>query len=264
MSYRNLTHRIGYRLSVHATRLLTTLFFRVRYSGRKNFPATGGGLICSNHQSFLDPVLVGQACERPMNYLARETLFHVPGFKQLIEFYEAIPIDRDGMGLDGIKETLKRLKRGEFVLIFPEGTRSPDGNVLPLKSGICALARRGRVPLIPVGLDGAHLAWPKGQKFPSCATIHIDIGEPIWPNEFVGRDDEQLVAELQKRIEACHARARESRLRAVNNNLFRIGKNGLAEDSLGEWTSRWRTFLEKRRSRNPHVDDSRESIYEDR
>src|SRR6185369_4246968 len=94
---------------------------------------------------------------------------------------DAIPIDRDGLGLAGLKETLKRLKRGEMVLIFPEGTRTPDGQVAPLKPGFCAIARRANVPLVPVAIDGAFDAWPRFSPVPRPATIHVEFGPPIEP-----------------------------------------------------------------------------------
>src|SRR6185436_16558080 len=114
-----------------------------------------------------------------MNYLARDTLFNVPGLSLLIAFLDAIPIDREGGGLAGLKETLKRLKAGELVLIFPEGTRTGDGEVAPLKPGFISVARRSRVPLIPVGLEGAFQAWPRTSPFPRVGRIAIVIGEPI-------------------------------------------------------------------------------------
>ena len=92
----------------------------------------------SNHQSHLDPVLVGLASDQRLNYLARDTLFGFAPFRWLINSLDAIPIDREGLGLGGLKETLKRLKRGESVLMFPEGTRTRDGEVGRLRPGFCA------------------------------------------------------------------------------------------------------------------------------
>src|SRR5205085_8789890 len=116
---------------------------------------------------------------RRMNYLARDTLFRVPVLSQLITFLDAIPIDREGGGLAGLKETLRRLKAGELVLIFPEGTRTRDGSVAPLKPGFISVARRSRVPLIPVGIDGAYQAWPRSAPLPRLGQIAVVVGEPI-------------------------------------------------------------------------------------
>jgi len=91
---------------------------------------TFGVLVVSNHQSHFDPPLVGIGCWRQMNFVARESLMTFRPFGWLIRSIGAIPIDRDGIGLSGIKESLKLLKRGEMVLIFPEGTRTPPGQGL--------------------------------------------------------------------------------------------------------------------------------------
>jgi 1-acyl-sn-glycerol-3-phosphate acyltransferase len=146
-----------------------------------------------------------------MNYLARDSLLRIPGLKQLILFLDAIPIDREGGGLSGLKETLKCLKAGELVLIFPEGTRTYDGEVAPLKPGFIAVARRSRVPLVPVALDGAFQAWPRTSWFPRLTRLAVAIGPPIPANEVAAVGDEDLLAELERRILTCHAEARELR-----------------------------------------------------
>ena len=109
-------------------------------------PATGGGLVLSNHQSNLDPIVIGLCCTRRLNYVARQTLFSFAPLRWLLESLEVIPIDREGSGFGGLKETLKRLKRGEIVVLFPEGTRTPDGEVHSMKPGFCALAKRSGDP----------------------------------------------------------------------------------------------------------------------
>ena len=187
--------------------------FGLRVAGRENWPASGGALVCSNHQSHFDPPLVGLTCPRRMHFLARETLFRVPVLTQVLRYFDTIPIDREGVGLSGIKETLRRLKAGELVLIFPEGTRTHDGEVAPLKPGFIALARRSRVPLVPVGIDGAYQAWPRTNKFPGLSRIAVVIGPPIAPDEFADLPDDDLLAELEQRILNCHALARELRAR---------------------------------------------------
>lgn len=210
---RTFGQRVFYSFLRIASRAIGILFFRLRVVGRENYPRDGAALICANHQSFFDPVLVGLTCERRMNYLARESLFKVPVLKQLIRYLDAIPIDRDGMGLAGLKETLRRLKRGEMVLIFPEGTRTADGELQPLKPGFCSLARRGRAPLVPVGLDGAYQAWPRTQRLPGLAALYLVIGEPLSPQLVESLTDDALVAEVQRRLADCLAKARAGRTR---------------------------------------------------
>ena len=197
---RSWLQRIVYSCSWVLVRCFGRLCWRLRFRGADAFPASGGGLVCSNHQSYLDPVLVGALCPRRLNYLARDTLFHKGFFGALIRFYDAIPVKRDGMGISGLKETLKRLRRGELVLIFPEGTRTEDGNVATLKSGFCLLARKAGVPLIPVGIAGAYEAWPKGQQLPGFGRICLSAEEPIDAETVATLDDDALLALLEQRI----------------------------------------------------------------
>jgi 1-acyl-sn-glycerol-3-phosphate acyltransferase len=209
---RTLAQRLGYDALRVLARLLVVLLFRLRVVGRENWPAAGGALACSNHQSYFDPLLVGLTCARRMNYLARDSLFRVPVLGRIIKFFDSIPIDREGGGLAGLKETLKRLKAGEMVLIFPEGTRTHDGEVAPLKPGFIAVARRSRVPLVPVAIDGAYQSWPRTASFPRPTRLAVVIGEPISAEEIAELTDEDLLAELEQRMLTCHAQARDMRL----------------------------------------------------
>jgi 1-acyl-sn-glycerol-3-phosphate acyltransferase len=211
MAERSRFKRIGYRALRSLCRLACVPLFQIRCTGHQHVPATGGVLVCSNHQSFLDPVLVGLGFRRHCNYLARETLFRFSPFGWLIAFVDAIPLDREGGGLRGLKETLKRLKRGEMVLIFPEGTRSPDGEIAKLKPGFLVLARRSGAALLPVAVDGAFDAWPRWALLPRPGVVRVCIGEPISPEVAATMTDEQLLAELETRIRDCHAVARRQR-----------------------------------------------------
>jgi 1-acyl-sn-glycerol-3-phosphate acyltransferase len=118
------------------------------------------------------------------------------------------------------------LKRGEMVLLFPEGTRTPDGEVHPMKPGFCTIARRAGVPLIPVALDGSFEAWPRQRAFPRTAVIHVQYGTPIAPQEIAAWSDEQVVAEVEGRIRQCHALARSGRLRAQGRKLASAAASG--------------------------------------
>ncbi|MDZ4782371.1 MAG: lysophospholipid acyltransferase family protein [Planctomycetia bacterium] len=214
---RSLPKRIWYDSLRVLCRIVFLVVYRIRCEGREHIPREGGALVLANHQSHLDPIIVGLGCDRRMNYLARETLFRFPPFRWLIHSLDAIPIDREGLGLNGLKETLRRIKRGELVVMFPEGTRTPDGEVHALKPGFSALARRLNVPLVPVGVDGAFDAWPRTRMFPRFGRIHVEYGAPILPEEILQFEDRELVAEVERRIRACHARARQQ-LRRMNGH----------------------------------------------
>jgi 1-acyl-sn-glycerol-3-phosphate acyltransferase len=191
--------------------LTAVIVFRIRAHDRQRVPPTGGGLLLANHQSNLDPIVIGLATKRKLNYLARQTLFAFGPLRWLMQSLDAIAIDREGTGLGGIKETLKRLKRGEMVLMFPEGTRTPDGEVQPLKPGFTVLAKRARVPLVPVAIDGTFDAWPRQQRLPRSAVIHVQFGEPIDTETAASMSDAELSSEVERRIRECHAQARRAR-----------------------------------------------------
>ena len=207
MSQHSLPNRLWYSFLRMLVRLTAILVFGVRHSGQKNIPSEGGVLVVPNHQSHLDPPLVGMACRRHMNYLARETLFKFAPFGWLIKSINAIPIDREGFGIVGIKESLRRLKRGEMLLIFPEGTRTPDGQVKQFRPGFTSLAVRSRAAILPVAIAGAFQCWPKTQTFPRPGKIRVHYGRPIVPHEYEGLNEQELVSLVENRVRQCHAEA---------------------------------------------------------
>jgi 1-acyl-sn-glycerol-3-phosphate acyltransferase len=209
--HRTLLQRVVYDIIRILARLLVVWFCRFRVSGRENWPAGGGALVCANHQSYLDPPLVGLTCPRRLTYLGRTTLFQNRFLAPIITFLDTIPIDREGGGLGGLKETLRRLKGGDMVLIFPEGTRTRDGELQPLKPGFCAVARRSKVPLIPVALDGAFDVWPRRSPLPRGGRLAVVIGRPITAAEVARLSDQELVAELGRRIQVCFREAKRLR-----------------------------------------------------
>ncbi|MEX0936335.1 MAG: lysophospholipid acyltransferase family protein [Pirellulales bacterium] len=184
------------------------MLFRYRATGQNRVPASGAVLVVSNHQSNLDPVLVGIACHRRLNYLARKTLFRFAPFGWLIQSLDAIPLDRDGLGLEGLKETMRRLKREQAVLLFPEGTRTHDGQIAPLRPGFCGLARRGKVSLLPVAIDGGYEAWPRDRLLPRRARVAVCFGRPLSSDVVAQYEDDQLVELVRQRMLECQAIAR--------------------------------------------------------
>lgn len=200
---KSLVNRVWYQFWRNVLKMIAVLVYRVRFSGRENIPATGGVLVVCNHQSHFDPPLVGIGCRRPMSYVARETLFSFRPFGWYLRTVNAFPIDRDGLGLNGIKEALKRLKRGEMVLIFPEGTRTSDGEMAPFRPGFTALAARSNAAILPAAVDGAYQAWPRTKKFPGFGRISVHFGKPIPHSEIAGRDERELLAEIENRVREC-------------------------------------------------------------
>lgn len=209
MFQRSLLSRVWYKLVQHSLQLVAVIVYRVRYSGVRNIPAEGGVLVVSNHQSHLDPPLVGIGSSRPMNYLARDTLFRFAPFGRFISSVNAFPIDREGVGLAGIKEALKRLKRGEMVVIFPEGTRTSDGQIAAFRPGFTALAVRSKAAILPSAIDGAFQAWPRWRAWPGRGRIRVHYGVPITPAEYADWDERKLLDEVERRVHECLAELRK-------------------------------------------------------
>jgi 1-acyl-sn-glycerol-3-phosphate acyltransferase len=189
-------------------RFVWAILYRVRYTGQDNVPAQGAVLVVSNHQSHFDPPLVGAGCSRRMNYLARESLFRFGPLAWLMRSLDAIPIDLEGSALAGIKEALRRLKRGELVLVFPEGTRTSDGQIRAFMPGFVALARRGRAAILPVAIDGAHQAWPRWRALPGLGTLQVHYGNLLTFEEVARLSDDELTAEVERRVRTYQAHLR--------------------------------------------------------
>ena len=140
--------------------------------------------------------------------MARDSLFKGP-LGRLIGSLGAIPIDRDGGGVAGLKRTLRCLADGQAVLLFPEGTRSGDGALAPLKPGFLALVRRREPALAIVAIDGAHEAWPRGRRFPRPRRISVQFGRTLSSRDYASLDDEALLAlvtaELERTLELARS-----------------------------------------------------------
>jgi 1-acyl-sn-glycerol-3-phosphate acyltransferase len=203
------------RLWYESVRLATlaTLCLRggVRVSGREHLPKRGGALIVSNHLSFLDVFVLGLGVPRRVSYVARSTLFK-PLIGPFIRSIGAFPIEREGGGVSGLKETLKRLKASELVLIFPEGTRSPDGEIQPLKPGISALVRAG-VPFIPAAVAGTFEAFPRGAFWPRAYPLWIHFGPPIPAGSLAGLGPEAITDRILAGMLAAQREARSRLIR---------------------------------------------------
>lgn len=171
----NLSYRIGWNLF----RLMYTTYFRWRVFGAENVPVKGGVILASNHQSFLDPPLVGSGLKRDINYLARESLFRFPGIGALLRSWNAVPVDRDGGGAKGLKIILDRLLEGNGIILFPEGTRTKDGKLLPARSGIGLTVIKSTAPVVPVRVFGTYEAYGRHHKFPRPHRVIVKYGKPM-------------------------------------------------------------------------------------
>lgn len=180
-------------------RICFAVAFRIRVLGRWNVPLAGGVILASNHQSYIDPPLVATGVNRPVYFMARKSLFErFFLFGWFIRNVNAFPVDRDRGDVGAIRQTLRLLKDGAAVVVFPEATRTFDGAILDLKPGLFAIASRANVPVVPTLIDGAFEAWPRHRALPRPYPIVVAFGEPLLPQRFSGPDD--MAAECHRRL----------------------------------------------------------------
>jgi len=201
---------LWYWLQVLA-RSLFTVWFRYRARGVDRVPERGGVLLLINHQSFLDPLLVGLPLSRPVCYLARDSLFRNPAIRWLFGKTYVIPINRQAAAASSIRAAVGRLREGHVVGMFPEGTRSEDGQLGPLKSGFLLVVRRAQVPVCPVAVAGSRHAMPRNAWFVRPRRCHVVFGEPLAFEEIERycRDggEEEAVARIRDRMDECRREA---------------------------------------------------------
>lgn len=186
------------------------LFFKICYfyraEGTQNVPRQGPFLIASNHQSFLDPLLVGLALREPLCYMAWAALFRGPRwFARLIHKFGAFPVDLDRNDPTSYRLALDVLKHGEPLVIFPEAGRQDEGRLMELRPGAARLAMHAQAPIVPVRIEGAWAAWPKPRKWPYLfKPIKVTFGEPIPVPERRLKPEEREAAsrEIMERLRA--------------------------------------------------------------
>jgi 1-acyl-sn-glycerol-3-phosphate acyltransferase len=191
-----------------------------RTQGKRFVPLHGPVLVVANHQSMLDPVLVGLSAPRGLTYLARKTLFKNRLVGWVIRTLQAFPVDQEGVAKEGMKAVLKGLAQGRAVVVFPEGSRSEDGAIGPFMRGIALLVERSQAPVVPVGIAGAFAALPRGQRLPRFSpmflpaqpgAIAVCVGRPIPHQELANLSREQLLDRLRQEITTVQARAERLR-----------------------------------------------------
>jgi 1-acyl-sn-glycerol-3-phosphate acyltransferase len=210
---------LSYRLAWTGFRLMYRFYFRWRIYNPERVPLTGPVILASNHASFLDPPLVGSALPRPINYLARESLFRFPGIGALLRSWNSVPVDRDGAGAAGLRAILERLLAGGGIILFPEGTRTLDGQLQPARSGIGLVVIKSDAPVIPARTFGTFEAYGRHLTLPRPRRVTVKYGRPM------------LFADLRAEAKNCSkARLKEIYQEVANEIMAAIAKLEPRED----------------------------------
>ncbi len=184
----------------YVLRVMFDMFFRGEVIGVENLPQRGGFLLAANHASFIDPPMIGCHLSRQIAYFARKTLWKGGISSWWLDAVGTIPVDRDGgQDVSAIKRVLKAIKAERGLILFPEGTRTPDGNLQPAKAGVGFIACKTQVPVIPVRIFGSYEAFGKGRGLHLGTPVSVVFGRPIPPaaydNPQAGKDRAQIASE---------------------------------------------------------------------
>ncbi|MFH1836565.1 MAG: lysophospholipid acyltransferase family protein [Candidatus Omnitrophota bacterium] len=177
----------------HISRFLFEVFFRVllkvTFVGRENIP-DAPYIAVANHASLADPPFVGSACKKDaVSFMAKKELFDAPILGAWTRSVNCIPVNRGSASATSLKEAIKRIGEGKVVAVFPEGTRSEDGNLQEAKRGIGFIIAKAKVPVVPIYIEGSNIAFPKGRKIKIGTPVKVIVGKPVMPEEFSEKDE---------------------------------------------------------------------------
>jgi 1-acyl-sn-glycerol-3-phosphate acyltransferase len=217
-------------LVAYLVRTILTLVYGLIRRGEENVPLTGPVIYVANHQSHYDPPIIGSlVTDRPFSSLARSGLFHNRIFAWLIRQLGAVSIEQGrvegrvegrvgGRGDAGaIRTALRELESGRCLLIFAEGTRTPDGTVQEFQRGVYLLLRRARVPVIPIAVEGVYDIWPIGQIFPRLTgRMAVMAGSPIPAQELIDAGEQAALDRLRREVDSMRLQLRAELRRRTN------------------------------------------------
>ena len=189
---------IGYNL----IKLIGRIFFRLRVIQQGGMINHGPVILASNHQSFLDPPLVGSVSGRAVYFLARKSLLDGWFFGWILPKLNVIPVDSEtGRDRTALKALIRILRAGQGTVVFPEGQRTPDGKLQAAQPGLGLVIAKTLAPVVPVRVFGAYDAWPIHRKWPRPGRVTIVVGEPIhFTEEDVESGGKELYQRLSQRV----------------------------------------------------------------
>lgn len=190
-------------------RTLFKLVFRYSVEGRERVPQSGGVLLVANHASYLDPPLLGSAATRPVHFMAKAELFEMPFLSWALPRVHAFPVRRGEADRNAIRTAIELLSQGRAVAIFPEGTRTHTGEMLPPQRGAGLIALRAGVPIVPVALIGTFKPVRVAKGIPRISRLVVRFGDPfdvapyreLDSKEAVDAINERMMQEIQRLME---------------------------------------------------------------
>lgn len=188
--------------------ILMRVVFDLKVRGQSNMPRTGGVLVISNHQSYLDPVVLAVMFDRPFAFLADAYLFKFKPFAWLIRKLNAFPIQTGRGDVGAMKETIRLLQSGQVLNVYPEGHRTPDGQLQKIEGGVALAIRRAKVPVLPAIIVGAYEAFPRHAIFPKPGKIRVIYDQPRRMDHL---DHQQIVSQIRETFERLFEEARSWR-----------------------------------------------------
>ncbi len=201
-------------------RVAIQVLYRPIVVGGERVPDTGGVLIAANHQSYIDPPFVGCWVKRHLTFIARSGLFKSAFMARLIGSLNSIPIAEEGSDTAAMKAVLEAIADDRAVLIFPEGSRTEDGGMHEFKRGASVVVKRARCPVVPVGIEGAWDAWPRGRKRPRLfgRRLAMVYREPI-PLETLEAEGKGALALIEREVTLAREEACRLLLEATRGRL---------------------------------------------
>ncbi len=168
--------------------IFAKIIFRLEVIGAGNVPSRGGVIIAANHRSYLDIPLLGCSVKRHLDFVGKKELFHIPVLGYIFRILGGFPIDRDKVDRAALREAVKRLRQGRAIVIYPEGTRSRNGRLLPGRPGVGLIVKMSNMKVVPVAISGTEKAMPPGSWFIRPAKVRIKFGHPLSFEEIVKHD----------------------------------------------------------------------------
>ena len=188
---------------------LLTLMARFPVIDGHKLPRQGAFILAPNHYSEIDPVIMGRfmwKLGRVPRFLAKASVFRVPVLGAILRWSGQIPVEREGRGRPDapLKAAQQLVDRELAIIIYPEGTRSLNGEMAPLKKGPAMIASELNIPIVPAYMHGTFASLPKFGKFPKPRRINVYFGEPIHPQRLAKRDDVCAIASTRQSAAWLH------------------------------------------------------------